>query len=374
MIGHAERCRRMGRISASRGVAIRRLPALLLVALLALSTVSHTGARQDDAAPRYKLVPLGTIKDYASTIAYAVNAKGVVVGQGSNLQTGTARAVTFKSGKLKALIKGEKNPQSFAQDINASGQIVINVAENGTIRALFWDSNEGTTITVSGSDVRAQAVNDSGLVVGVITTFGDTFSEQPYTWQDGEFTELDLLEDSVGGLALNVNADGLVVGQVTLAEQPDGWQPRHAVAWNDGAIVDLGTIAGHFSGATGVNASGQIVGSSTTAEGQGMNDMEAALWEDGEVAHLGVLGDDGQSNAMAINAQGDIVGASSSIMGGNAVFWRGGEIYNLNELIDDAGDVQLDYAVDINDDGLIVALDFTQTGEMQSYLLEPVGA
>jgi hypothetical protein len=74
MFGHAEPGRRLGSITAARGVAARRLTALLLVALLTLSTASQAGARQDDAAPRYKLTPLGTIKDYGTTMAAAVNA------------------------------------------------------------------------------------------------------------------------------------------------------------------------------------------------------------------------------------------------------------------------------------------------------------
>jgi probable HAF family extracellular repeat protein len=363
----------MDRTGLTLSTAIRRLTTLLLVGLISLSGVAHAGARQDDGPPRYKLIPIGTIKDYPSTSAAAMNAEGVVVGAAANFQNSTFRAVTFKPGsKLKALIKGEKNPQSFATDINAQGQILIETAVDGTISVLLWESGEGTPIAIPNRDVRARAINDSGLVVGSITSFEGDYSLRPYTWHDGEFTELELLENGVHGQATNVNADGLVVGQVELAEQDGGWQPQHAVAWIDGEIVDLGTVAGHFSMAVAVNASGQIVGTSTTEEGQGIIHMSAALWEDGEVTALGTLGDDVTSQALAINAQGDIVGSSNSVDGNEAVLWHDGEIYDLNELVEDAGDVKLVAAGDINDDGLILAVALTPTGGGLSYLLEPI--
>jgi probable HAF family extracellular repeat protein len=360
MIEHAERCRGIRGIKADRNAATRRLPALLLVTLMTLSTVSHAGARQDDGRTRYKLVPLGTIKDYATTMAIAVNAKGEVVGQVASLRTNTSRAVTFRSGKLRALIKGEKNPTSAAQDINSEGQIVVNTNTIDSTHVLLWEGDEGIEISQQGAAVYGYAINDSGIVVGSISRPEGDPSIVPYVWSDREFTILDLLPDSFGGLAVNVNADGLIVGYSERANETGGHIIR-AVAWEEGEITELGTLGWNSGVALGVNAAGQIVGRSTVEgveylEGPGTH---ATLWEDGEPSDLGTLGDGEYSSAAAINAQGDIVGRAAVAAGDagttHAVLWHSGEIYNLNDLIEGDTDVELDNAYDINDNGLIIA-------------------
>jgi probable HAF family extracellular repeat protein len=61
-----------------------------------------------------------------------------------------------------------------------------------------------------------------------------------------------------------VNNSGLVVGDSMIAHDADS----HAFLWTPaGGMVDLGTLGGTFSSAVAVNTNGQVAGYSTTRDG-----------------------------------------------------------------------------------------------------------
>src|SRR5918994_5105252 len=87
--------------------------------------------------------------------------------------------------------------------------------------------------------------------------------------------------------------------------------------------VDLGTLGGNFSQAFGISPAGQVVGWSSTAEG----DFHAFLWEKGIMTDLGALfGGDGV--ATGINPAGHVVGHSA----GHVFLWSKGIITDLGTL------------------------------------------
>jgi len=86
-------------------------------------------------------------------------------------------------------------------------------------------------------------------------------------------------------------------------------------------IIDLGTLGGGSSVALGVNDKGQVVGSADTPQGL----RHAYLWENGVMIDLGTLGfPAAQSEAWDINNQGVVVG----IVGGGDIntsfIWQNG--------------------------------------------------
>ena len=120
-----------------------------------------------------------------------------------------------------------------------------------------------------------------------------------------------------------INNAGHVVGTARDAETGQ----ERAVVWRDGTLVDLGTLGGGLSRATGISDADLVVGESYTAESE--VDIHAFVW-DGEVMHdLGIPGRD--SGADAINAAGQIVGYEDDVFGNmHAMLWERGEGHRLD--------------------------------------------
>src|ERR1700683_4682061 len=91
-------------------------------------------------------------------------------------------------------------------------------------------------------------------------------------------------------------------------------------------ITDLGTLGGSFSLANGINASGQVVGFSSTADAT----VGAFLYSGGEMTNLGSFGGL-VSAANGINASGQVVGSSytSGNASSDAFLYSGGVMTDL---------------------------------------------
>jgi probable HAF family extracellular repeat protein len=115
-------------------------------------------------------------------------------------------------------------------------------------------------------------------------------------------------------------------------------------------LTDLGSLGGGDTQAFDLNDSAQVVGYSRTSSLQ----SRAFLWDDGEMANLGVVnGDDFQSAATDVNGLGHAVGTSTLKNGfARAALWRNGSIIGLTpELPPYEG---TSFAAAINDHGHIV--------------------
>jgi probable HAF family extracellular repeat protein len=80
----------------------------------------------------------------------------------------------------------------------------------------------------------------------------------------------------------------------------------------------LGTLGGRESEAADINATGQVVGNSTRADGK----THAFLWSSGAMSDLGTLGGT-TSFASSINSAGSIAGISQVRSGAyHATLWK----------------------------------------------------
>lgn len=145
----------------------------------------------------------------------------------------------------------------------------------------------------------------------------------------------------------NINDAGVVAGNLN----QDG--VFHAAIADGQHLIDLGTLPGQQSswvpfGAQAINAKGQVVGAS--GDSQGVS-TEAFVYSNGVMTGLGVLPGMTWSYALAINDHGQIVGASGDASGRRDSFiYENGAMRALG--ITDS------IAYGINNAGQIVGLDF----------------
>lgn len=362
------------------------LPSIAVTAMVigaALATLSDaaTATRQTNGTS-YTAQDLGTIDGYPVTSAYAVNNDGVVVGQGFDPATFQSRAIVYQSGQIRTIVDVEEG-SSTANDINDAGQIAGYTWAQGTPAvAMLWDGDGATLIdTLGGDQSAALAINDKGQVVGVSAVEVGIFEQHAFLWDEEGLEDLGTLPGGTTSRATGINADGAIVGSSTVEEPDENGPPtQRAVLWQDGEAIDLGLIAGTFGEATDINASGQIVGLSTTDDGQipfGPG-THAVLWQNEEIVDLGTLGEGETSAAEAINTSGVIVGSSMVVAGESsgqpgerhAFVWRNGVMTDLNDLIPANAGWVLEYAYDVNDEGVIVGVG-TLNGEPRAFVLTP---
>lgn len=151
--------------------------------------------------------------------------------------------------------------------------------------------------------------------------------------------------------ALGINAAGQVVG--TSSDMESQSRP---FLWDDGVMTSLGTLGGSRGTAHGISNTGLIVGESEDAT----HTMHAFVWENGAMTDLG------PGVAFAINDQGQAVGCgypTSPAPPCHAVLWRAGGMTDLGTLGGHSGS-----AYGINNAGQVVGSSLAPDGFMHAFL------
>ena len=171
--------------------------------------------------------------------------------------------------------------------------------------------------TLGGKSSRASRINATGQVIGSSATASGA-SHAFITGPNGVgMADLGTLggRNSFGS---DINDTGQAVGTSdTIGDNGDLFGPSHAFITNPGGVgmTDLGTLGGSSSGASGINASGQVVGSSVTTtgtshafitgpDGASMTDLNSLV----DVPEGYVL-----TEAIAINNMGQILATGSIV-------------------------------------------------------------
>lgn len=290
------------------------------------------------------------------------------------------------SGALSELSFDPSEGGAETSGISDNG--TITGAELGPPVPGFWTTTGGSMLLTGQYQSYAEAVaaNDSGTIIGNYQNSG-TIGSLPLVWTAPGYAQSTLpgLQcDNCNPTMVTANAindAGLIVGSSSYAtSNTDGTSATngtHAVEWLNGTITDLSGLQGGDSAAYAVNSSGDIAGGSRTSQTDGAP-THAVLFHEGAITDLGTLAGDLDSTASSINDGGQIVGVSSDAADTQRAFlYQNGQMYDLNSLIDPssalAGVVSFQEAVSISANGWIAAngTDSRDPGWTRTFLLIP---
>jgi len=295
---------------------------------------------------------------------YGINSSGQIVGDGPEDAYLYTNGVTQDLGSLGG--QGSTGG-SAATAINDAGQIV------GTsyTSSLTWDGflySNGTMLDLGsfgGADTEALAINNAGTVVGYsdIANPSSGTGMSAFLYSNGTLTDLDALLGGTHNTSANgVNDAGTIVGTALTAGLTTGF------VYSNGSVTKIPN-----SEANAINDAGQVVGGMSFSAG-----WRAFLWSATSGAtDLGTLPApyNFESEAMAINASGIVVGESYTTWGTDkyptslptAFVYVDGKMEDLNNLTSLPAGCTLDAATAINASGQIVGW-----GNLGGFLLTPL--
>lgn len=321
----------------------------------------------------YTITDLGDLGGGAlfgyQTTASGINENGQVVGASLTTSGAIHSFITGPNGVGMTDLGTLGGFNSYAAAINASGQVVGLSDTTGGVNHAFITGPNGQGMsdlgTLGGTQSQAFGINASGQVVGDATLPGNTAQHAFITGPNGVgITDLGTL----GGM--NSYAYGGIndIGQVAGTSNTNDSSRAFITGPNGVGMIELGTLGVNIpsgSNGHGINASGQVTGSSdsrafiTGPNGIGMTD-------------LGTLDGFSYSMGLGINSSGQVVGSAFTndwtlqhafITGPN-----GQGMIDLNSLLSLEGGTYFVQSHGVNDRGQIIA----NASNGHAYLLSPV--
>ena len=257
---------------------------------------------------------------------------------------------------------GTAPPSYFVTDLQAAapanvsvGLFAINnggeaVGSYGGYPAIYRNGTFQVIPTPNGYSGIATAISSNGLVAGNL----DAPSGVHAFVYDGSATK------DIGSLGLGpdteatgINASGQVVGY-----------SGHAFLYSGGTMTDLGTLGSTASIATAINDAGQVVGYDNLR-------VRSFLYDAGGMHDLGTLGGSG-AEAAAINNSGQIVGSLDGVGGliKQAFLDSNGTVQDLGVPSGfPLGGTTASFANGMNDAGEVVGA-FGYSGTIQAFLYD----
>ena len=341
------------------------------------------------------MIDLGGLPGGGTSLADAVNAKGLIAGLAANgLFDSQSMQQEFHAvvwvnrrivdlgtfgGNFSWVAAGNDRNQFIGLATNTTPDQYALGAELCSsnnyptqMRAFIWEGRLIRSLgTLGGPDSCALFINQSGQVAGnSYTNFTPNPGTgiptmDPFLWMKGRrILDLGSLGGTLG-LTGGMNDIGEVVGQSNLT----GDVYYHPFRWSQGTLKDLGTLGGNYGTASTITDAGDITG---TANLSGDQTHHAFLWRRGAMTDLGTVDGDPCSRGFSINSARQIVGTSTDCHNNlHAFLWERGRNIDLNAFVPPSADITLYEADYINDDGAIMGNAALANGNNRSYLMLP---
>jgi probable HAF family extracellular repeat protein len=276
---------------------------------------------------------------------------------------------------------------SLGTAVNSSGQVSgeANLLGDTAGHPFLWKKGTMTDLgTFGGPSGEASYLNSRGHLVGAV----DTTDPDPYQadfcgngtgrichgaiWMNRKMIDVGTLGGN-NSFATGINSLDQVVGHAELSSVDPNTDllEGHAFLLDRGQKIDLGTLGGRNSVAINLNSRGQVIGFAEAALDKdpqlGFVPFRAALWDGGVIRDLGTLGGK-RSLAFVINRNGQVAG-SSTLAGDvefHAFLWKDGDMQDLGTLPGDTGS----FGNGLNNEGRLVGESDDATGACRAFVWE----
>lgn len=322
---------------------------------------------------------LGVLGGLDST-AWAVSAHRVVVGHadtsaGSGWHGFHAYRWTATGGMVDlGTLRGDVS--SAATGVNAAGTVVgLSMSADAQTRPFVHAGRMRFLGSLGGRYGSAAAINGLGQVVGQSRTAAGSnhaflWTPSPGSRTSGSMVDLGVPRGRIATNATAISPGGLVVGGALDADYMGRaflWTPSTPNGTR-GRMVLLPLLAGGtFSGATGVNDRGEVIGN---ADLRGAD--RSFVYRNGRLRVLPLLPGGTHSFALGITRDGVVVGYADDATGDRAVAWVDGAIVDLNTRLPASvrrAGVVLMVAYAVSDCGAVVGSASQPDGHGHGFLL-----
>jgi probable HAF family extracellular repeat protein len=184
-------------------------------------------------------------------------------------------------------------------------------------------NNRGITVGGAATPAPTTSTNNGVICTGV--NFNSPFVHHALQWQNGAVTDLGSLAGadycSIAG-SINTRREISGTSENGVVDPVVGLTELRAVVWKDGGINDLGTLGGNVSMAAGINNRGQVVGFALNGIADPFSIYDFQFWglSNGtqtraflwQNGHMHDLGDLGGPDSYAdfVNESGQVAGSS----------------------------------------------------------------
>lgn len=293
----------------------------------------------------------------------ASNNKGTMVG---GYEPGSK---SFGQGALGEL--GVRIPNTSWKLLRSVTNVYSGIKRNGTVTPLALPP-ESATSTYYGFSYTLTGLNNNDVLLGNKTGSSTDNPGRAYTWADGQYTQLDTSVAQPGEsiVADAINDSGVVVGHVMTVQSmstPPSPDSHYPVIWNGGgAARRMGgnELAGFIPVA--INTPGQVLLQKVIPPA-GNDKTAAAMWFNGSTTTISTL-DGREVYPSAMNDSGTVVGClvQRLLYGGieSAFIWKNGVMQSLDQLASSKGvrlpaGAKLGCPMAINNSGSILTYYYT---------------